>query len=638
MYQVEQSGDIVISGFEQGIGDSPYAGLTDLKSVDIGSTPGEVSTTFSTQSVTQTKSYTNQTITADGAGNLQITVSGSQGDFLENGQAIYVSASTISGFTQATYYYIIASSNQGSGVEKFSVTSLAYGTTATLTVGNTGTATYSTVDVARPKFFVTSSNGESGTNFLLDSSGRLWSDTHPTTGGTSINSTSSWTYAGNTVAADSNGNGLVYWRANGSLTGGGIPGDFDGWLFIFRDGFIDYSNVNGRNAGTNYNHTGTYTYGWNPATGSTTGTGYLNGQAISACPHNAIVGPNGVLFFCDSYSIKSIQQADTLTPTAFNPSTPSTYFYNNAYPIPINEIATCIAPLGLDYIIGGRGSQAYVWNGLDAQGFTNPILLAESYVTNIVTVNTNAYIFCGNRGNIYVTNGAQANPWKKIPDHLSGTIQPYFTWGGATFLKNKIYFGVYATNNAGTALTGYGGLWCVDVDTGAMSLSNQLSYATYAGYPTALLSIPPIPNFPTGNPTQPTGVGLFIGWSPDGSSTSCGIDKTIGTPYSSNQSYVVSELIPVGTLLKPTAALQLEYKLSTPLLSTETIQLLANSTLNGTFTSAGTTSGTTAATIISDNFPNPLGAVQWMSVKAIMNSRNVSPSYCRIKEIRIVSK
>ena len=46
-----QNHDIVISGFENGIGDSPYSGLTDMRSVNPISITGETSVSFSTKSV-----------------------------------------------------------------------------------------------------------------------------------------------------------------------------------------------------------------------------------------------------------------------------------------------------------------------------------------------------------------------------------------------------------------------------------------------------------------------------------------------------------------------------------------------------------------------------------------------------------
>ena len=49
MYNVDpQNGDIVISGFENGIGDSPYSGLTDMRNINTVSIPGEADVNFST--------------------------------------------------------------------------------------------------------------------------------------------------------------------------------------------------------------------------------------------------------------------------------------------------------------------------------------------------------------------------------------------------------------------------------------------------------------------------------------------------------------------------------------------------------------------------------------------------------------
>ena len=51
-YSIDNNGDIVISGFNQGIGASPYSGLTDLRSVEIDSVPGEAAVNFATKTVT----------------------------------------------------------------------------------------------------------------------------------------------------------------------------------------------------------------------------------------------------------------------------------------------------------------------------------------------------------------------------------------------------------------------------------------------------------------------------------------------------------------------------------------------------------------------------------------------------------
>jgi hypothetical protein len=637
-YRVEEStGDIIISGFDKGIGESPYAGLTDAKSVNIGSVPGEASVNFATQLVTSAATYATLTATAFGDGQT-VTVTGlNNNSFVEQNQAISVTSSSISGLTTGTLYYVQLAVKDTPTQERMKFT-LAYGSSAVATIGTTGTAAIATIDVARPKFHANSNLGDSGSNFVLDSAGRVWSDAVLTTGGTDITATSSWTYTGNTVFSGQNGeassgNGLVYWRtANATKTG-----DWDGWLFVFRDGFIDYSNVNGVVNATAQSNLGTYVYGWNPATGTTAvATAYLTGRQISACPHNAIVGPDGNLYFCDYFTMKKIQQTNIVAPVTFSPTNTASYIYTDAHNLPTSELATCITPLGDNFFIGGRGYQGYVWNGVDQLTYTNAILFAEPYIYNAVGVNTNVYAQVGNRGNIYITNGAQANVWKKVPDHLSGTVEPYFSWGGLTYQKGKLYFSAYVSDNAQTAVSGYGGVWGVDLTSEAMWLSNQLSYGSYSGYASMIAAVPPSLNLPTGLPNQPAGTGLIVGWV---NGASYGIDTSKVAPYTGGQSYVISDAIPIGTLLKPKIGHQFEYKLATPLLSTETVQLSVATTLSdalsGTFTSAGTTSGSTTATILSDNFASPVDPSQWIFVKATLTSRASSPSYNRLTEIRI---
>lgn len=632
-YRVEPNNDIVISGFEKGIGDSPYTGLFDAKSVVLDSVPGEAPVNFSTQSVTQAASYSNLTATANGDG-LTVTVTGMSGAQVEVGQAVLVSNSSISGLTNGTFVYVYVHNTPG----QITFTSSYYNGSA-LAIGNTGTANLATIDPNRPKFFANSNLGATGSNFMLDANGRVWTDAQTTQGGGGTSPTNSWTYVGNTLASDSNGNGLSYWRTINSTA----PGDWDGWLFVFRDGHIDYLNVNRVNNGSAGNfpsNNATFTYGWNPTTGTTGVTSpYLTGNPIAGCPHNAtgannVIAPDGNLYFCDYYTMGKIQQTDIVTPVNFSPTNNTTYIYTHAHNLPITEMATCISPLGNDFLIGGRFNQAYLWNGVDQLTITTTIPLAEPYVHNIVTVNTNAFLFVGNRGNIYLTNGAQANVYRKVPDHISNTISPYFAWGGATYQKGKLYFGVYAMDNAQNAIVGYGGVWAINLTTEAMYLAHQLSYGDYSGYPTAMFSVPPILDAGGGVPTDPAGSGLLIGWS----ATNFGIDKTISTPYTGGQAYVISDLIPIGTLLKPITPSQVEYKLSAPLLSGESVQLLITSALasgtNPTFTNLGTSSGDGSK--VSDNFPTQLQNLQWIMIKAVLTAKSSSPSYNRLTEIRII--
>lgn len=624
-YQVDPtSGDIVINGFDKGIGASPYTGLTDLKSVDIDGVPGEVSVNFSTSAVSPTVQLTALACTLSNS--FDALVYATSNPKLADGQAVSF-ADSGGGVTAGVVYWVFLNSTSGGNYHFFLYSDYPMGSQVSITDAST---TVTTFNVAKAKFFSTMSHGEAGSNFMIDASGQIWSDYLEQSGN------NLWRYTGNTPGADGHGNGLVYWRTSRNYASSGKVGDWDGYLLSFRDGFIDYSNTNGVNSGAGYNHVGTYTYGWNPATGSTgVASAYLTGSNLGSCPHNAIAGPDGRVYFCDYYNVRKISQADVITPTTFSTAVPTTYNYTNYNLLPINDIATCIAPLGTDMLIGGTYNQAYAWDTF-SNVISYPILLSESYVANIITVNTNAFLFTGNRGTIYITNGSQANPWIKIPDHISNTVEPYFQWGGAAYNKNRLYFGINVIDNASANISGYGGVWCADLTTGALWLSNQMSYGTYVGYVSALMALPPTPVF-SGFPAEPAGVGYLAGWYNGLNSQSYGIDTTVSAVYTGTQSVVISDMIPVGTLLKPTTASQVEFKLAKPLGSGETVELQVASSLGGTFTSALIVNGDATGTILSGNSQNmPIQQQQWMLVKAILTGTLGTPTYNRITELRIV--
>ena len=630
-YSIDNNGDIVISGFNQGIGASPYSGLTDLRSVEIDSVPGEAAVNFATKTATGAVVIVNDTTNgslATTSGGLFLAPTSSK---LETFQYIMFSSIGTAAGTVAINkpYKLMFYGISVGGLQEYTMYDPVAATNATVT-GASASVNFSTISPTKPKFFA-----EAGVaNFMIDDSGRVWSSYQLTQAGGFVPTTNSWTWTGNTCNnigvtsfSDAHGNGMVYWRTahNGSV------GDWDGWLLIFRDGEIDYCNVDGVISGAAYNHVGTYTYNWQP------NGKYLTGANFPGCPHTAIVGPDGRVYFCDYFNVVKLGQADLVTPTTFVPATSSTYEYIVYDLLPINDVATCIAPLGNNYVIGGILNKAYQWDSTSNQ-VLNAILLAEAYVQNIVTVNTNAYIFAGNTGRIYVTNGSQANEFAKIPAHLSNTISPYFYWQGATYTRNKLYFSVAMSTNAGGTVNGYGGIWALTLgSTPAIYLSNQLSYGTYNGYASALMAIPPLYN-PPGLPVQPAGIGMLIGWYDGGNSY--GIDTTISTPYINGQSsWVTSDMIPVGTLLDPTTPLQIEYKLAQPLVAGESVQILTGKYLDMTYASFVSQFTSTSA-LISDNSANHGGMkdeqYQWMLVQAVLTSTATNPSYNRIVQLRIM--
>ena len=393
----------------------------------------------------------------------------------------------------------------------------------------------------------------------------------------------------------------------------------------FRGNSIDYFNL----------QSSVWIYGWYPPTpASTPQINYLNNGS-----HEALVGQDNVVYYCNGSSVGAFLELDGQT---FDPTNLSTYGYNtngtsffNVVSIPGIDTTTCLAELGQNLLIGGIRNQIYPWNRVGTvvgtsinNGYSYPIILAEYNVQKMVTVNTNTYIFVGNRGRIYITNGTNAQLYKKVPDHISGTVEPYFTWGGACSVKNQLYFGALATTNASAPISQYGGVWAIDLDTEAIRLTNQLSYGTYAGHASAL-----IPNF---NPNS-GGTGLYIGWS-DGTTNNFGIDTTVSTPYTGSpgsQATIDSDLIPIGTFTKPRNFEKMEYRLTVPMVSGESITIKSRLIFN--VQSSGYTTGITDNTV--GNWSNiedtDFSQAQWVQFQIVLNSTASSPSYVRLKEIRI---
>ena len=581
---------LVIDSFEKGIAESPYAGFSDMRNINIISVPGEASVNFATASITP-PAVTQGTISAVNGDVLTFT----GGVGLENKMAIVFAGSLPTGLTAGKVYWVKSLSGNTFSPSNNMLTSNVVTLSSTTTGG-----TFTTFTMTTPKHFAYNSRG--GYTWMLDDSGQAWTNTYTTTSGY-------WVFAGNNAGSGStNGNGLVYYEASNQ----------NQYIFVFRNSCIDYTL-----ADNNSISNGSWKYGWKwTSDGSTGDYTSLKSATADNLGHDAMVAPDSRVYFCDANWIGRFYQTDPTV--AFDPAIPSTYTWDQTTLLPTTDTAQCLTFLGTNILVGGKKNIIYPWDRFSTN-FLYPILLPESNIVKMVTVNTNTYIFIGNRGRIYITNGSQVNLYKKIPDHISGTVEPYFSWGGATSIKNQLYFSALAITNAGSSISQYGGVWAIDIDTTAIRLTNKLSYGTYAGYASAL-----IPNFAT----NPAGTGLFIGWN-SGAST-YGVDTTVSTPYTGSQAIIDSDLIPIGTYQQPRDFTKVEYLLTKPLASGESItiktRLIFNTSDTG-YTTTLTDSTTGNYTGISDvNFKNAI----WVQFQIILNSTASSPSYTRLKELRIL--
>ncbi len=624
---------LVLSGVEGGIAQSPYAGIANLQNVNITTVPGEASVGFATQAIMKAPTYSGVTVTAYGDG-FEIQSQGTP--LLESYQAVYFTNSTISGINGTTVYYLV---NVGylSPTSTFGVNP-TYGAGGSTAIGTTGTATMHVIpftlgprgslnknyQIESPSFdFISTPN-----HWIADSNGLVWSDVVKT------GTTNSWTYTGNvgnisgfsgTTDSTALGQGMIYYQTVG--TNG--P---DGWIFLWRQNQIDYLKII-----SSGNMVAPSSLSWEYAWKTGLAVATLYGIKYGALSHEPITTPGNEVAFCDANTVGLFYQENLSTP--FDPTNASTYAYfagitgtvtptsGPGYNILApDDVAQCMALAGSYLYIGGQKNVIYPWDMSSEQPTSPFITLPERDIKNLVGVNQKLYIFAGNRGRIYISQGSQADLYAKVPDHISGSVQPLFAWGAAMYSLNQLYFGIFETNQpAGIpASIGnnnlYGGVWGIDTNSNVLYMQNTLSDNSSSSYVCSLLAQ---------NNSEMQGYGLFAGaYSSSGSI----LDSSVQTPYTNGKSLVDFDLIPIGSLNLPRTNTWIEYKLSTPMVAGESISLYSRTNWNGTWNLIGTDS---TAGNFSNSFSTNWNNAQWIQIRAVLTSTGTTPSYVRLKEVRI---
>lgn len=351
--------------------------------------------------------------------------------------------------------------------------------------------------------------------------------------------------------------------------------------------------------------------------------------------HQALVATDDKIYICNASAIASLSQN---TGSSFDPTDPSTYTLNTtALLLPSNDVAQCIGQLNdtnSSLLIGGALHYIYPWDKRSTS-FTTPLSCADAGIVRIVSTNSNAYIFAGTLGRIYITNGSALQVYQKIPDSLTGNPEPYYTWQDAIYYRNKLHFTFTSTDNSGNILATTGGIWALGIDSGqtvvqlptAGSLfnSNQFSYGTYGGSCPVLFSIP----FSLSQQENAPGYGVGGIWINSGT---VGIDIPSSIPYTGFQTYIDTDIIPVGTFFRKKSFEQLEYKLSKLLATGEKIRISYRSNLTEPFKVVWTS---TATGKISDQSPVNFEVKQWIQFRIESASVSSSPSFVRLTELRL---
>lgn len=628
---------IVIDGFEAGVADDPFSGISKERGMNLISTPKEAITlgrvinvapyacvapftaTVAANTITLNNPPTSGVISRFVSG--QFTTTGTLPAGLSLNTTYWLAPSTFS--LQVSVTPGSTNNSIGNVYKVYTSAFCPTGSVVTITDVGAGVHTFTSIDMGQIITF------ERNYGFALDNNGRVWAPINPfvTNRGYSpfynqyAATPGLYTYLGNDISGVSTG------TASGSLSVyRGSGSNF--YLYLFKDRKIDYTRVPDilSNDYTSFAvSVSTWVANWDPTTGSTGASNIFS----TAGGHKSLVGTDNVIYITDGTYIVSLYEKSGQT---FDPTTTTTYTYNpTALALPRTEIAQCIEELGTNLYIGGAFRYIYPWDRISTS-FTYPIVCVEQNIRKMVAANSNLYVFAGFRGRIYVSNGSQLQLFKKVPDHYvvgnvaNGQItlqDPTIMFTDCTIFKNQLYF-CCNSYDLYTQTEFYIGLFAIDLETNAFRATFPPSAGLVGGTIASTVALYAFPN------TTTLGSGLAMAWW-NQSTGAVGIDWSNDTRYWVNStsfppSRIETDIIPIGTFLNKRTLENVEFKLAQPLVPNEQCAIYMRSNISNDFFQIGTTTynnlnGETAGTtvnILSDVYTltnSTLENLQWMQLQ-----------------------
>lgn len=335
--------------------------------------------------------------------------------------------------------------------------------------------------------------------------------------------------------------------------------------------------------------------------------------------------------------------------TSFYPATGLWTYNRQEIALPYYEVAQCLEFINAgaaSIVIGTNNRSLYTWAIATSAQPTSVLSLPEANCHRILNVDNILYVFSGNKGNIYITNGSVIAGAMTVPDYIAnpyGTNQdPYFMWGDVMFLRGRVWFSI-EDQNAGNTTGNCGGVWSftptqnlfLGQDQGVqLHLENQNSYGTYNGVCDVLIPL----LSQTANGPQ-----YWSGWSSTYTNSSTSIDGSGTLPYSgalstsvletSQVAWIDTDIVSIGNYLGRDTPINVEYKTSRPLISGDTIQIWWRNNLTSAFVFVGqdTTVGNTSLYFSL----NEIG-VQWAQFRILTTTNgSTSTSWVPVTQLRV---
>lgn len=520
---------ITIDGFQAGIGD-PYTGIADMRNIIIDE--ADKSCRINTK-LNSTMDYEgNDTFTADASTDI-ITLSNGRGYF--TGKTVkFTSTGSLPGGLTATpardepYYLIPITTNTYKVANTYALAQA--GTPIDLTSAGSGVHTCVPFSPVNMTDIIDVHTG--ATEYIF---------------GKDAQYNNIWQYNGNawvmpwgiTTFNTGASKGLAYWKDH---------------LLVFRNNSINYLKVS----------TQTFISNWSPT---------AIGSIVSTDNHYAMVGQDDTVYFANGSYVGSLRVKPGQT---FDPTNAATYTLNyNALDIPSDESITYISEFGTNLLIGTNINKVYVWDRR-SPSFNYPIFLPERNVQAMAVANNIAYIFCGNTGSFYATNGATTRLVKKIPDSITGVISSGngAGFGDVAVLKNKIFFGIS------------GLIMSYNIDTGVLIVENE--YSNFVTGATTVQSIVPYhDNYFIASIYKASGSLTYILTEQSTGNQNQSVNSELN-PYSNYEAYLITPFIKLGNPQEKIEISAFDIQMAKNLISGEAVRISYRENSNDSFTVIGT--------------------------------------------------
>lgn len=335
---------------------------------------------------------------------------------------------------------------------------------------------------------------------------------------------------------------------------------------------------------------------------------------------------DGNLYFCNGRHLgRILAQNENIS---FKPSISMTYTisYGVVDVLDPNDTITDMTDLKSTLVVAGE-EKVYTWDYI-SPNMSSPSPVGEP-IHRIINLLNNIYILAGQKGNIYISNGYSSQLFYKIPDYISGVIDPVFAWGDLMVHRSKLFFQSLVKSNAGANILA--GIFSLivsptqnDPSPLALTIESQNSYGltpASGALANGLL---------IDNPAATNGIdNYYSAWS-NGASTG-GIDYNDTSVWQNWEGVIETDIIPLGSILEKRTLSHIMFKLDRPMVSGDAIRISWRPSLSDSYTLMGTTT----TTQLSDYYQSNIHQAQWAQFKIEFKGASSGSSRIPLQEVRI---